>query len=327
VTVSWVKRDIVTLYADHGSAHTFGDSRGINAGPRGRRGADRECSRPRQIRRADQEPLLIRKKGRRREIIQVEDGAEAERRAGNHDAEFSHRAALPRNALDGSRWRRMLGRSLTEDQPIQHRLWFTPNGLGNTCVTGYRPRRREHMTIDRERLLGIFDGLGQKLARPTTICVIGSSPGIALGQPDRQSLDIDVWQPASTYDETEFRRACRELGILFDPTGELDPDAVYVQIVRPGIVKLPSDFTMEVLGQYGNLKVGMPEPALLSAIKLVRGDPRDIEDVVWWVKQRALDIDSIRSAAHSLPDLSQRETAGENLVLVELIVAGERKST
>jgi hypothetical protein len=70
----------------------------------------------------------------------------------------------------------------------------------------------------------------------------------------------------------------------------------------------------------------MPEPALLSALKLVRGDPRDIEDVAWWVKQRALDLAAIRSAANSLPDLSQREAAGENLVLVELIVAAERDS-
>lgn len=182
------------------------------------------------------------------------------------------------------------------------------------------------MTIDRDRLLSVFDGLGQKLAKPTTICVIGSSPGIASGQPDRQSLDIDVWRPRSTYDETEFRRACQEMGLLFDPTGDLDPDAIYVQVVRPGIINLPSDFKMEVLGQYGNLTVCMPEPALLSALKLVRGDPRDIEDVAWWVKQRALDLDAVRSAATSLPDLPQREAAGENLVLVELIVASGRKS-
>jgi len=28
----------------------------------------------------------------------------------------------------------------------------------------------------------IFDGLGQKLTKPTTICVIGSSPGIVSGE-------------------------------------------------------------------------------------------------------------------------------------------------
>src|SRR2546422_562965 len=106
------------------------------------------------------------------------------------------------------------------------------------------------MPLDRCRLVQIFDALGRGLARPTTICVIGSPPGIASGQPDRQSLDIDVWWPRSEYDEAEFRRACQNAGVLFDPRGELDPNAVYVQIVRPGVVKLPRDFNIEILGRY-----------------------------------------------------------------------------
>ncbi len=183
------------------------------------------------------------------------------------------------------------------------------------------------MTIDRDRIVQIFDALGQKLAKATTICVIGSSPGIVSGQPDRQSADIDVWRQRSVYDETEFRRACQELGLLYDPKDELDPDAVYVQIVQPGIVKLPQDFKVEILGQYGKLTVAMPDPALLSAAKLVRGDPRDIEDVAWWVKERALDLDEIRAAIGSLPDATQREAASEKIFLVELVVANEKKFT
>jgi len=46
--------------------------------------------------------------------------------------------------------------------------------------------------------------LGQKLAKPATICLIGSSPGIVSGQPDRQSADIDIWRQSSVYDETEL---------------------------------------------------------------------------------------------------------------------------
>lgn len=174
-------------------------------------------------------------------------------------------------------------------------------------------------------LVDIFDELGRKLVKPTTICIIGSSPGIASGQPERQSAGIDVWRPRSAYDETEFRRACRGLGLLFDPTGELDADAIYFQIVQPGIVKLPADFSVEVLGQYWNLTITMPEPALLSAAKLVRGEPRDIEDVAWWVKKRALEVAQIRAAVGSLPDPAQREAANENIILVELFVASERK--
>src|ERR1700730_360693 len=179
------------------------------------------------------------------------------------------------------------------------------------------------MTIDRARLVRIFAELGQRLASPAMICVIGSTPGMVLGQPDRQSQDIDVWEPHSQYDETQFRRACEELGLLYDPRSELDPDAIYVQIVRPGLVNLPQDFKVEVIGKYGALTVAMPEPALLSAAKLVRGDPRDIEDVAWWMKG-ALSVDEIRAAIGSLPDPSQREAANENIVLVELVAADMR---
>jgi Nucleotidyltransferase of unknown function (DUF6036) len=180
------------------------------------------------------------------------------------------------------------------------------------------------MPIDRARLLSIFDALGQKLRKPTTICLIGSSPGILCGQPDRQSADIDVWRPASAYDDTDLRRACQELGILFDPKGELDPEAIYLQMVSPGIVKFPEDLRLDILGQYGAITVAMPPPALLSAAKLVRGQARDIEDVAWWIKEQALDLAEIRTAIETLPDRSQREAARENVVFIELMVATKR---
>jgi hypothetical protein len=56
-----------------------------------------------------------------------------------------------------------------------------------------------------------------------------------------------------------------------------------------------------------------------------RENPRDIEDVV--VKRRTLDLDEIRAAIVSLPDATQREAASENIFLVELVVANERKFT
>jgi hypothetical protein len=183
------------------------------------------------------------------------------------------------------------------------------------------------MTIDREHLARIFDELGKNLITPTTICVIGSSPGIISGQPDRQSQEIAVWRPGSKYDETDFRRVRRNLGIVFDPKGQLEPNAIYVQIIQPGVVKLPPDYIVEVLGQYGTLTVTMPQPALLLAAKLVRGDQRDIEDIAWWVKEHALDLKEIRAAIGSFPDSFDREAAGENIVLVELFIADKGKTT
>lgn len=138
-------------------------------------------------------------------------------------------------------------------------------------------------------------------------------------------MDIDVWNQKSTFDQTELRKACQDAGVHFDPRGELDPNAVYVQIVRPGVVRLPVDFEVEVLGRYGKLTVVMPSPALLSAAKLARGDERDIEDIAWWIKERAISLDDIREAVGTLPDQSQREVADENMVLVELLVGSGRR--
>jgi hypothetical protein len=176
------------------------------------------------------------------------------------------------------------------------------------------------MGFDRKVLLDIFETLGRTIPKPTTICVIGSSPAIASGQPDRQTPDIDIWRQESSYDETAFRKACEDAGILFDPRGEhLDPEAIYVQIVRKGVVDLPPDFDVEVLGEFGNLRVVMPAPSLLVAAKLARGTPRDIEDAAWWMMEKALTSDDIRAAIAKLPNQIQRETASENVALVELV--------
>ena len=88
---------------------------------------------------------------------------------------------------------------------------------------------------------------------------------------------------------------------------------------------LPAEFKLEILGRYGALTVAMPEPAMLAAAKLVWGDSRDVEDVAWWIKERAVDLDAVRAAVGSLPDASQRAAAGGNVILVELVVAKGRQ--
>jgi hypothetical protein len=182
------------------------------------------------------------------------------------------------------------------------------------------------MALDRGRLLELLDDLGRRLSGSATICVIGSTPAIVLGQPDRQSQDIDVWRPQSAYDDTDFRAACLAAGLVFDPRGEIDPSATYVQIIRPGIINLPEEFEIEVLGRYGALTVAMPRPALLVAAKLVRGDLRDIEDVAWWAGERSLNLDEVRAAVATLPNPLQRETAEANVVLVELVIGEDRNT-
>jgi hypothetical protein len=173
--------------------------------------------------------------------------------------------------------------------------------------------------IDRDFIDGLLVRLGEHLARPTTLCVIGSTSAIITGQPERQTPDIDVWFPGSSFDAGDLRQACDAAGLLYDPKGEVGPDDIYLQVVRPGLVSLPSDFIAELIGQYGNLTVVMPPPALIVAAKLARGIESDIEDAVWWVRGRDLSGEEIGRAIDSIPNPRNRETAHENLVLIRLV--------
>jgi uncharacterized nucleotidyltransferase DUF6036 len=175
------------------------------------------------------------------------------------------------------------------------------------------------VALDRAKLEGVLKDLGSRLYQPTTLCIFGSAPAILLGQPARQTQDVDVWHPQSSYDAGDLARACEEIGVLYDPRSELNPDAVYVQIVRPGVVALPSSFETEAIGQYGRLKVVMPTPVALSAAKLVRATENDVNDIVWWVMQRSITLKQLEASIEQLPEHNHRETARENLIFVRLI--------
>lgn len=175
------------------------------------------------------------------------------------------------------------------------------------------------MAIDRNKLKRLFQELGAHLATPTTLCLFGSSPGILRGQQSRQTQDVDVWEPKSSFDNGELERACEKIGVLYDPQDEVDPDSVYLQIVSPGIVALPSDFQTEPLASYGNLHLVMPIPAVIAAAKLVRAYDRDIADIAWWIKQSNIDSRQIETAISQLPQPAQRENAKENMVIVQLV--------
>ncbi len=178
------------------------------------------------------------------------------------------------------------------------------------------------MALDRVKIEKIFRGLGRVLSTPTTLCIFGNSPAMFCGQPSCQIQNIDVWHAGSVYDGGSLSEACSKVGVLYDPKGEIDPDSVYFQIVRPGIVALPAKFETESLAQFGNLKLVMPAPAVLVAAKLVRANDNDINDIVWWMRHRNLKEHQIKQAIKHFPDNSQRETAKENIVFVQLVSGG-----
>ncbi len=176
--------------------------------------------------------------------------------------------------------------------------------------------------IDKDTIEALLIAIGDKLGNPTTLCVIGSTPSILSGQPERQTPDIDVWFPQSDFDVGDLKRACEQAGLLFDPKGEVDPNAVYLQIIRPGFVILPSEFKVEIIGRYGKLSLVMPPPDLIVAAKLARGSDSDIEDAVWWVRGRDLTDEQIAQAINRLPTPASRNAARENFILIQLVSRG-----
>ena len=176
------------------------------------------------------------------------------------------------------------------------------------------------MPIRTDVINDLFARLGGALQKPTRLCLIGSTPAIAIGQKERQTSDIDIWFPKSGYDTGDLARACRETGVLLDPISELDSDKIYLQIIRPGIIRLPAEFEPEIIGVFGNLTVLMPPPELLAASKLVRGNEVDVQDVVWWINRRRMDAAEIMAAIRGLPREADRETAGENMLYVNLVL-------
>ncbi len=113
------------------------------------------------------------------------------------------------------------------------------------------------MALDKVKIEKVFQDVGRELSTPTTLCIFGSSPAIFCGQQSRQTQDIDIWHASSVYDGGDLSKACSQAGVLYDPKGEIDPDSIYFQIVRPGIVALPAKFETENLAQFGNLKLGL----------------------------------------------------------------------
>lgn len=178
--------------------------------------------------------------------------------------------------------------------------------------------------IEKGFLEELLADIGDHLTTPTVICVVGSSASILLGQPERQTPDIDVWGPQSDFDVMGLKRACEAAGLLFDPRGELAPDQIYLQILRPGITMFPEHFPVEKLGRFGKLTVVMPPPELIVATKLARAEEKDIEDVAWWMRERGLSVEQIEQAIDLIPQPENQEAARGNLIFIQLTSMGNK---
>jgi len=145
------------------------------------------------------------------------------------------------------------------------------------------------MVIDRKELDFLLATIDANLAVPGTICLIGSSATILLGQTARQTKDIDVWERASHVTRDNLRLAVEAAGLAFDPKEELT-ELAFLRVIHPGIVQVPgwNAAKREWMGEPereiwtgDRLVVTVPPSRILVASKLVRGDDWDLEDCLW----------------------------------------------
>jgi hypothetical protein len=137
--------------------------------------------------------------------------------------------------------------------------------------------------LDREEWISHLEKVAEALppaGPPVRLCLVGSAACLLEAMPGRASRDLDVWQPGSDFDRLELKRAVEDVGLLFDPRNTLDPDRPYVQIVTPGPSQT-GDFTPVLWARMGRLHIYLPPWPNLIASKLVRGDERDVEDVLF----------------------------------------------
>jgi len=175
------------------------------------------------------------------------------------------------------------------------------------------------ISFDRDRWLRALEEIAIALGKegdPVEICLIGSAACIFGGMEGRTSRDLDVWQPESDFDITEFKKATEFAGLAFNPTSIIEPNIPYLQIVEPGIVQIGS-FTPVKLMRMGRLRLTRPPVENLVAAKLTRCAEKDLADIRYLISQYAPDFEQITNIVASFPNPA-REHGTENLVYLEI---------
>lgn len=173
--------------------------------------------------------------------------------------------------------------------------------------------------LSRDEWLERLTRIDQSLLRQgatAQLTLVGSAAGIFAGQPGRTSIDLDVWKPKSRYQFQALKQAVEDAGLLFDPKSTLEPDTPYVQLVEPGIAETGEFETTETLEQFSALRLERPPIANLIAAKLLRAEPRDLEDIAFLLSRYRPARQGIEQAVNTM-SRQAREKATENLVYLD----------
>ena len=176
-------------------------------------------------------------------------------------------------------------------------------------------------TLNAEQWMTVLERLSKALpatGSPLRLCLIGSAACLFGGMEGRTSSGLDIWKPASDYDRLELKAAAEQAGILFDPKTTLEPDTPYLQLVEPGLTQL-GEFDPVLVERLGRLHLYRPPVENLIAAKLIRAEPKDLQDITFLISRHQPDKQRIRQIVASF-NQPAREKAGENLVYLDVLV-------
>ncbi len=172
-----------------------------------------------------------------------------------------------------------------------------------------------------EKLVAIDESLVRQGAS-AHLMIIGSAIGIFAGQPERTSIDLDVWKPKSRYQMKALKTAVEEAGLQFDPKSEFEPDTPYLKMVEPGVAEIGKFDEPEVLEQFQALTLERPPIANLVAAKLIRAEEKDLQDIAFLIQKYRPPGEDIKNAIKSMPRQA-REKAMENMVYLSTMESTE----
>lgn len=174
--------------------------------------------------------------------------------------------------------------------------------------------------LNGEQWLAVLERLAKALPAEgpsVRLCLIGSAACLFGGMDGRTSLDLDIWKPASDYDRLELSLAAKRAGLLFDPKSSLEPDTPYLQLVEPSLTQL-GEFVPVLVERLGRLQIYRPPVENLIAAKLIRAEPKDLEDITFLISRHRPDHQRIRMVVASF-EPAARAKATENLVYLDVL--------
>lgn len=164
-----------------------------------------------------------------------------------------------------------------------------------------------------------FVRLDALVAPGTVLYVYGGAAVALLGSGIRTTMDVDVAEPYSRFDQATFASASAQAGLPVNPGA--DYEQAFLELVGAFRLCVPEP-TVEKPGleifKGTNLTVRTGSAADLIASKLIRYDEQDQQDIQFLLKTGRVTLSAVRESVGRLPE-SFREDAliCENLTNLE----------